>query len=313
MPTAPVTGRLLPLSALLSAALAAALAGPAHGFVGGTAGGNPGDLNLDAKVILERGLIEPNENQDSWQGADWNQYQLGASYTLGAIGPLLDLYVSLSGTFYTSPAEVNERTQVAAADCLGEVTGPGQCEFYSDDNGALVRAAVGFNFIHTARYALGVSLQGTAPIGVDLDKFANPRVDYLAGSLQLGVQLTDWLSYETNIYVGSGPFGPQNAQLAYTQLFGFRWQRAGYQFGVRVGPYVDADVTERFDDRYDAAYTAGAPEVRDRIRMARFGSLFIPHVTIGDRVTARVTYLQKFFGYDAPATRYIEFGLSVRL
>ncbi|WP_428268091.1 hypothetical protein [Haliangium sp.] len=285
----------------------------AAAFVGGAAGGAPGEVRAEAKVGLERGLIEPNENEDSWQDARWNLYTLGVSYNFGTVGPLLDVFVLVDGTFFTSPAEVNQRGPVPAERCLGAAEPGDRCVFYRDDRGGLAGLAVGFNLLHTRRTALGVTVQGKAPIGVNLDKFANPRVDYLGASLRLGVQLTDWLSYETSLYAGTGPFGAQNAQLAYTQLFGARTELSGYGLGLQLGTYVDGDITERFDDRYDAAYTSGAPEVRDRIRMARFGALVIPQVSVGKRASLRFTYLQKFFGYDAAATRYFEIGLSVAM
>ena len=289
--------------------LAAALFAPAstYGYVGGASGSSQNETRVEASASLERGLIEPNENEDSWQDANWNLFNLGLVHTFGTIGPLKDVFVRVGGVFFTSPAEENERTQVSENLCRGTFLGNGRCRFYDSDRGAIVRAAFGGNFIHASKYILGFSVETNVPISVNLDKFANPRVDYVAGSIQLGVQLTDWLTYETNIYVGTGTFGSQNAQLAYTQLFGFHHSR----FGVRVGPYADADVTERFDERYDAAYTTGFPEVQDRIRMARFGVVTSPYVHITDRITAQATYLQKLFGYDAPATRVFDLGVSV--
>jgi len=286
------------------------LVSPARAFVSG-ASGNAKGTTVEAGVTLERGLVEPNENEDSWQDARWNLLNLAATQGFGNIGSLLDTFVRVGVTLFDSPAEVNERTQVAAANCRGEVIGEGLCEFYGDDSGAVLRLAVGFNAIHTQRYTLGFSLEANAPISVNLDKFANPRVDYIAGSVNLGIQLTDWLSYETSLYVGSGPFGPQNAQLAYTQLFGFRGESSSVKYGLRLGPYVDADVTERFDDRYDAAYTPAFPDNRDRIRRARFGGLFNPYVTINDKYSVRLTYLQKAFGYDAAATQFWDLTVAV--
>ena len=287
-------------------------AGNASAFVAGASGGKPGDATAEVKVGLERGLIEPNENQQSWQDARWNLFSVGLSYSVGNIGPLLDTFFRVGGTYYVSPAENNERGDVAEAMCRGQVTGPGGCQFYPRDTGGLLSFAVGFNAIHTKDAVLGFTLESNLPLGVEFDKFANPRVDYIAGSVQLGLQLNSWLSYQTNLYVGSGPFGPQNAQVAFTQLFGGRYDGRGWSFGLNAGPYIDGDLTERTDDRYDAAYTAGFPEVRDRVRMARFGVVTNPYVVIQDRFTIKMTYLQKFFGYDAAATQFFEFAVSAR-
>ncbi len=294
-----------------SLAAIAALSAPAAAFVSGATGGKKGTTQVEASVTLERGLVEPNENTDSFQDARWNLFNLSATYNAGSVGRFLDLFFRVRVTLFDSPAEVNEEGPVPEADCLGTVLDAETCEFYGDDQGAVLRAAVGFNVIHEPRYTLGFTIEANAPVGVNLDKFANPRVDYIAGSINLGLQLTDWLTYETSIYVGSGPFGPQNAQIAYTQLFGFAGGDDKLRYGIRLGPYIDADLNERFDERYDAAYTTGFPEVQDRIRRARFGGLFNPYLTVSDRYTVKLTYLQKAFGYDAAATQFWDLAVAV--
>ena len=92
---------------------------------------------------------------------------------------------------------------------------------------------------------------------------------------------------------------------------GVRGNRGDTRYGLRFGPYVDADLTERFDERYDAAFTTGFPEVRDRVRRARFGGIVNPYVTIADRYSIRLTYLQKAFGYDAAATQFWDLTVAV--
>ncbi len=285
------------------------LPSPAGAFVPSPVGGKPGLFDVSAHLTLERGLIEPNENSDSWQDAKWNLYTLGLGYNFGKLGPFLDFFLRIEGTLYTSPAETNERTSVASDQCPGQVLSATQCEFYPKDTGGYANITAGFNVIHQRNYAIGIFLRGTVPIGVDLDKFSNPRIDYIAGGVNVGVQLKDWLSHESQIYLGSGPFGSQNATVALTQRFGFEWKRPSWTLGVKVGSYFDADLSERFDERYDSVYTAGFPDRRDRIRMMRFGVLTTPYVAISDRVAFEFTYLQKLFGYDAPATHVLSAGV----
>ena len=282
----------------------------AYAFVGGATGGNPGKTTAEVKVDLERGLIEPNENSDSWQDARWNVYTIALSHNFGRLGPLLDFHLRLGGSFFTSPAERNEQTTIAADICGGDVIGPGLCEFYARDTGGIASLAVGFNVIHTKKLLVGFSIESNIPISVHLRKFANPRIDYVAASVRLGVALSQHISYESNIYLGSGTFGDQNGRIALTQLATARWTFSSWKPALSFGPYVEADITERFDERYDRTYTPGYPDNQDRIRMARFGVILSPSVQIADRATVHATYLQKFFGYDAPATRLFQLGVS---
>jgi hypothetical protein len=149
------------------------------------------------------------------------------------------------------------------------------------------------------------------PIGVDYSKFVLPRIDYVGGGFRAGTEMAPWFAFETSFYVGSGSSGTvakQNGTFAATQLLHFRTGRLGdapfFRLGVKVGPYVDGDVVgERTDPAYDQAYTAGYPERTDRIRMFRFASVVLPYVQMSDKVSLELSWLQKIFGYDTPATQ----------
>jgi hypothetical protein len=127
--------------------------------------------------------------------------------------------------------------------------------------------------------ALGFFLRGTVPFAMNLEKFGNPRIDYLAGGWQLGVELETWLSYEAGFFFGSGtrPVSKdQNGAAALSNLFHFHAERwlLPWKVGVKLGPYVEGDIHERFDERYDQR-TVGQPQAggqpiqqRDRSRAA---------------------------------------------
>jgi hypothetical protein len=292
-------------------------------------GGRPGQLDIHAQFTAERGKIEPNENQASFTKAEgYYEYKLGAGYTWGHYGPFQFFSTRLEGTYYTSPAEKNDpdewfidapvTPQPDNPECTAGARhlGGGVCEFYPEDDGALVTGSVSFALVHDAKFALGFFLRGTVPIGMNLEKFANPRIDYIAGGSQLGVELTNWLSYESFIYLGSGtrPFGKeQNGALALTNLFHFHADRwlLPWKAGVKVGPYVEGDIHERFDERYDRAYSPivlpqpGQParQHEDRIRAARFAVALLPYFLVTDHLSVELGYIQKFFGYDARATQ----------
>lgn len=277
-------------------------------------GGHPKELDVFARVTLERGLVEPNENKASWQKANWEMLTVGGGYGLGHFGVLQDLSVRFEVTGYQSPAEVNDlaRGAVAPAQCSGRALGPGECEFHPRDKGTFITPSISTSLVHTATVSLGVFLVGNVPIGVNYEKFVLPRIDYVGGGFRTGIEFESWFAFETSFYVGSGSPRPgsrrQNGTFAATQLLHFRTGRLGtspfFRAGVKVGPYVDGDlIGERTDARYDQAYTAGYPERTDRLRMFRFAATFLPYVQMSDKLSLELGYLQKLFGYDTPATQ----------
>jgi hypothetical protein len=313
-----------------SALLVIAAAAPAAAFVANPVGGRPGQLDVNLQATAERGKIEPNDNQASWVPArDYYEYKLGVGYTWGHYGPLQFFSTRLEATYYTSPAEKNDpqawfidaavTPEADNPECTSGARhlGDGVCEFHPEDQGTLVTGTVSFAVVHDASFALGLYLKATVPIGMDLDKFANPRLDYFAGGTQLGVELTNWLSYESTLFLGSGtrPFGTQqHGALAMSNLF-HAYARSWllpWKAGIKLGPYVEGDIHERYDERYDRAYSPiqlpqpGATEPvqhRDRIRAARFAVAALPYFLVTEQISVELGYIQKFFGYDARATQ----------
>jgi hypothetical protein len=287
----------------------------AHGFVAAPVGGHPGEIDANLRVGFERGKVEPNENQASWQKAQWEIYQVGLGYTVGNVGPLQDFYFRVDNTFFRSPAETNAPDRLVNPDaappavCLGRVLEDGVCEFHPSDSGWLLSPTVGFNFVHEATHSFGMFVTGTIPIGVNLSRFTLPKIDYVAGGTQLGVHITSWLGYASRIHLGTGAFGgdhTQNATVALTNLLFLEAKRwiLPWKVGISLGPYFEGDLTERFDDVYDAAYTPAYDEGnRDRIRSVKFALVLAPYFQITEHAAIEAGYVQKFFGYDAPATQ----------
>lgn len=303
----PRVASLLAFTAVLTAGRAASALIPIP------VGGHPKELDVFVRATLERGLVEPNENQASWQKARWEMLTVGGGYTFGDLGPFQDISLRGEVTGYQSPAEESDpsRGPVDAGACAGRVTGPGLCQFHPADRGAFVTPSVGTSLVHTGSFACGVYVVGNIPMGVDYAKFVLPRIDYFGGGYRAGVELTSWFAVEQSFYVGSGSFAAstrQNGTFAASQLLSFRTGRIGgapfFRFGVKVGPYVDGDLFgERTDDAYDRAYTAGYPARTDRIRMFRFAASAFPYVQVSDKVSLELGWLQKIFGYDTPATQ----------
>jgi hypothetical protein len=285
-------------------------------FVSAPVGGRPGEVDIAARVGFERGKVEPNENTDSFQKARWNMYTVEGGWNTGALGPFRDFTLRLSLTYLTLPAERNDPSKraVTAAQCSGQVVGDGLCEFYPEDDGFLITPFASVNFIHVPDFNLGAFVQGTLPTGLDLARFTLPRVDFVAGGVHTGVRFAPWLGYVGRIYVGSGARldgEAQNAAVALTQAFALEAERwlLPWKAGVLFGPYFEGDLNERFDARYDRAYTADFPDRRDRIRSVKFGFVVLPHFRVTDRLAVELGYVQKLFGYDAPATQLYTIGL----
>jgi hypothetical protein len=293
----------------------------ARAFVPIPVGGHPGETDLMIRAGFERGLIEPNENQASWRKANWELFQLGVGHTIGTVGPFEFLYVRLDQQYYIAPAETNElgelvfpeKNEIAA--CIGRRLPGGACEFHPADSGTLLTPQIGADLVHTADFSFGVFVQGTIPIGVDLERFVLPRIDYIAGGTQLGVHVTPWFGATARLYVGSGAFGKQNAAVAMTNLYVFEAKKwlLPWKVGIALGPYFEGDITERFDAAYDAAYTADYPDREDRIRSMRFGAAMLPFMAITENAALELGYVQKLFGYDVPATQFWYAGARASL
>ncbi len=308
----------------------------ARAFVDTPVGGHPGELDVNAQLTLERGKYEPNGNQASFQSPPpWQEYKLGVGYTWGNFGPFKFFSTRLDAVYFRTGAERNDpsvwqvqpegsstATQLVP-ECSGgaEYLGNGECEFYASDSGAVTTATVSGALIHTADFALGLYLRSSIPIGVNLRKFANPRVDYVSGGLQAGTHMTNWFDFETTLFFGSGTFSKDKNATAAVSIFGHfkanKWLLP-WKAGFKFGPYIEGDMTERFDARFDNAYSPQAlpqpgdtelTRQNDRIRSARFALGLLPYFLVTDHLAVELGYIQKMFGYDVPATQAYFVGL----
>ncbi|HSO37148.1 MAG TPA: hypothetical protein VLT33_31700, partial [Labilithrix sp.] len=100
--------RIAVLTSLAVTCAVSTLAGSAHALIPIPVGGHPKELDVFARVTLERGLVEPNENKASYQKASWEMFTVGGGYGIGDVGPLQDLSVRGELTGYRSPEEVND-------------------------------------------------------------------------------------------------------------------------------------------------------------------------------------------------------------
>ncbi|RYE95064.1 MAG: hypothetical protein EOO75_00280 [Myxococcales bacterium] len=280
-------------------------------------GGHPGEVDANVRVTLERGKVEPNSDPSSFQKASWQLYTVGVGYTIGSFGRVQDLSLRLEATHFRAPAERNDLAfgPLTAARCrTGKLSLAGQCEFHPRDDGSFFTPQLAFNVVHQVSFSLGFFLLGSIPVGIDYKRFVVPRTDLVAGGIQTGTRLASFLTFEARLYFGSGNRlgGKQNSTVAISNLFGLQVEKwlLPWSAGVKFGTYFDGDLLdERTDPAYDQAYTVGYPEKTDRIRMMRFGTIIAPYMKVTDRVAVELSYVQKIFGYDTPATQFYSAGV----
>ncbi len=300
---------------------------PAHAFVQVPVGGTPGSTDVVARVTLERGNVEPHANAQSWNHAQWQLYSAGLSHNFGEAGPFKDVTLSLDATVFDAPSERNdpsrlivpagqEATFILPCDRGAVRIDARQCEFHRANAGLALQPRVFANVVHDARAALGFYLQGTVPIGINLNRFELPRLDPLTLGVTLGVYLTSWLDAEA--HVTYAPFGwqlfddrYQNGAITQTTLLGAHASRwlLPHPWGVKAGVYFEGDNQQRFDDRYDAAFVVGYRpgaqdgQGRERIRALKLGLVASAYVELTPSLAVELGTVQKRFGYDAVATQ----------
>ena len=240
---------------------------------------------LEIKTIREGGKIEPNENKNSFQTAQINIYQVSISRRLEnpfSFGQ--DHFFKLDYRNFTSGKE----------------------QFYEEDNGQSLSATYGFNFVHTSSYSAGL-YAGVSPVTqFNQDKFSVPRVDLFHLGLTSALEINSNWFLAHAIHYGSGIPGKQNSYLSLTNFLGYKTQG----WSLKLGPYLEFDITERADANYDAAYSA--PGRSDRIKAAKFGVLGFVDYAITADTSINAGYIQKQSGYDAAATNALVLGFNTK-
>lgn len=267
---------------------------PAYALVSSPGSVGAGEWGAEAGTVLERGKVEPNENLSSHQPARINI--LRASISRGIAGPDFgtDHFIRADLKYIDSGRE--EAGQL----------------FYDRDRGAAATLTYGFNLLHEENFLAGAYASVSPYIGLNKDKFSLPRVDLFALGLKAGLRAgPSWL-IDSSIHFGSGIPSHQNPYIALTQTLGYELSsRLGLPVTVRLGPYAEFDLKDRYDTRYDAAFSPAGR--RDRIRSAKFGVLASADISFTQNYFSTVTYVQKLGGYDAPATNALALSIGAKL
>lgn len=265
----------------------------AHALVSSQAQGNEGDWRMELRTILERGKVEPNENRASFQRAKINTLEASATHYFGA------------GFGSRHFAKLQVRTFQSGREEAG-----GQ-EFHRRDNGQAFTLTYGFDPVHELRYSLGIYASLTPYAKFNRRKFSQPRIDLASLGAQLAVGLSDSLSLDTLLHFGLGYSRQQNSYFAFSQAIGWNLEPAlGLPAAIKFGPYAEIDLQDRYDEKYDSAFSALGRS--DRIRAAKFGLLGGLDFGLGGGWYGGLTYVQKLGGYDAAATNATSANLGLK-
>lgn len=266
------------------------------GLVSGAAGEEKGKFNFEVSANFLGGEMKPSNDPALRQETDIDQYNFKAGYTFGDVGFLRDFYLELGASTYNSREEV-----------------VGNTIYHPRDKGTIFSLAVAANLIHDFKSTFGFFLKGSVPSSMDLGKFANPRIDTFALGTTFAHELTPGFNYEAQIYLGtgaSGSSGKQNGMVALSNLLHFwleNWAVAS-RLGVRMGPFFEGDIAERFDTNYNPTSDAS-----DAIRTLRFGVAFLPYVRLSELVLVEFGYVQKFFGHYNRNSKDFSFAIKLTI
>jgi hypothetical protein len=269
-----------------------------------TLGRREGEIDLDTSFVGRLGDSRPGEEPTTWQRADTRIFTLGAGYSVGRLGPLHDCYARIEGGFALS-----------ADEQIGAGMAPSGPLLFQADRSALVRGFVSANVVKAPRLNLGLFLRGTAPIGLDLQKFSSVHVHLFGGGTTLDVALTspDTLlraRFLARLFVGSGAYDgdyQHNAELQFTNLLRVEAQRwlLPWPAGIALGPNVRADLNGYRNAIYAEAYSkvAVGARVGENVQATSVAVAVYPYVHVTRHVAVEAGYEYVFVGTDVQATQ----------
>ncbi len=258
-----------------------------YGYVAGTSVVRPGGWEVLLKTELMRGLSGPENLPETQQTQvpHVNIYEVGGAYSVGTKGVFQDIKVRLSGSYYKSAAEL----------LLG-------IPKYPLDDGWILGAEISANFIHEPERLLGVFLRSQNPLGMNVEKFINPKVDRIGLGVQTAFKFSEDFGQEMVLFFGSGVKGggfEQNPAITLS-LLGAWIIDANRGAVLRIGPFFEGDIGERKDAQYG---TQG-------VRAFRLGMTIAASYEFVKDVALEASFTQKFSGNYFRATK--DFIVSIR-
>lgn len=266
----------------------------AYALVTGVGTLKANENQISTELQIEGGLVEPNENKTSFQDAKINIHRLKYSRGLASYSVFLNPSINVEYGHFSS---AEERV--------------GGTLFYKKDTGYYANLGFSAEFIHTPDKQLGFYIN-VGPINkYNVKKFSNPRIDKLSLGLVTGSNLSGNFFQKNLIHYGSGDGSYQNPYLAVDTGFGFRLNEyVGRPFILTSSLFLEADLEDRFDPSYDAAFSA--PGETDRVRSFKYGVLVGMSMDIVKSLSLSMDFLQKLGGYDARSTQIAKAGLNYK-
>lgn len=140
-------------------------------------------------------------------------------------------------------------------------------------------------------------------------KYSNPRIDDFSLGLSSALNITKHVFLKNLLHFGSGDKSDQNSYFAVDTGLGIRINSLTdlpMTFGVSL--FVEGDLKERFDSRYDTVFSPSGTQ--DRIRSFKYGNLLTFNLKTTQGIVISAQHLQKLGGYDARATQVSRLGLG---
>lgn len=253
----------------------------AGAYVAGPGAQSEGQFGVSLKTEWMRGLAGPENLPETQQSLkpDVDIYEVAVGYGFGTHGVFQDLRLRMAYAYFSSAQEVTGGTLR-----------------YPKDDGGYLGAELSANFVHDLQKNFGVFLRFQSPLGMNLAKFVNPKIDRLGIGVNTAFRLTDRFSQETVLFLGSGILSGgyrQNASIAISTLGVFTlppsWLGTGAAF--RLGPFYEGDIAQRIDLAYGTT-----------VRAFRLGLTMIASVSILDNWAVDLGYTRKFTGAYFRAT-----------
>jgi len=262
----------------------------AFAYIAGSVSAPEGHFDLGLRLELMRGLSGPLNVPESQQAQrpSVNIYEAATGYNFGELGFIQDLTFRITGQFFVSAAEIYQVKTL-----------------YEEDSAGILTFEVSANLVHEVDRSFGFFLRSSWPLGMNLQKFANPKIDRFGFGVQGGVKYTEVLGSEFLIFYGSGIYsknGSQNASL--TAMLPLVLNTKAWIFSngaaLKFGPFFDGDL----GDRKESAYGTEA------IRSFRLGFAILPSVRVSNAFGLDAGYVQKLSGAYFRATK--DFFLGAR-
>lgn len=263
-------------------------------LVGSTVALAEGENRIILEAQTEAGKIEPNENKASFQDADIKVNRI--KYTYG-FGDFFNLTASNINVEYGQFSSKEERV--------------GASLFYPSDKGSYLSLGFSAELLHDADRLFGFYVNITPISDYNEKKFSNPRIDKFSFGLNSSFNLSESVFQKSLIHYGAGDGQDQNSYIAVDTGFGFRLNKlVSFPLVLSSSLFLEADLKDRFDSSYDAAFSA--PGQTDRVRAFKYGTLLGVSADVSKDISLSFDYLQKLGGYDARSTQISKFGVGYK-